>query len=209
MKGSRPRTELKSVETAVQSVALSRMAKADVAREFDRLYRVWAQQVAAWARRLGGPALDVEDVVQEVFVVLHRRLPDLTDPDRLTSWMFQLTENMVRHQRRAQRWGALFGRASARAEAHGMDPTAPEQIEQRQAADRLYACLDKLSDRYRVPLILFEIDGLPCDRIAALLDLTVPAVWTRIHRGREQLLARLQKLEALEARRAAKLRGAP
>ena len=178
---------------------------------FDRLYAARAQQVAAWAQRLGGPAIDVDDVVQEVFVVVHQRLPELSDLERLTTWLFRLTANKVRHQRRAARWRRLWGGVRG-APGYGdgfgdaletalCDPRAlaSETLETREAEAQLYRCLDQLKEAYRVPLILFELEHLPCEEIAQRLGLTLGAVWTRIHRGRGQLLAQLRRCEALDA----------
>ena len=75
-------------------------------------------------------------------------------------------------------------------------------MEQREASTRLYACLSKLKEAQRVPLVFYELDGMPCERIAELMGISVPAVWTRIHRGRAQLLRHLQRLEAEEEWRA-------
>src|SRR5262249_44087441 len=50
------------------------------------LYRAHAQTVARWASRLGGPAIDVEDVVQEVFLVVQRRLREFRGEAEITTW---------------------------------------------------------------------------------------------------------------------------
>jgi RNA polymerase sigma-70 factor, ECF subfamily len=176
----------------------TRPADSDAAIDFDYLYATRAAQVAAWARRLGGPTIDVDDIVQEVFLVVHRRLPRLRQLKQLTGWLFRLTENMVRHQIRTRRWSK---REETNCELPADRPSPHQSLESREAEARLYRCLEKLRDRYRVPLILFEIEGLPASRIAELLGISVPAVWTRVRRGRQQLLCRLQNLDAEELRR--------
>ena len=64
-----------------------------------------------WAARLGGPSIEVEDVVQEVFLVAKRRLVSFR-PDgggSITTWLFRATERIVKATRRKQRLRRLFG----------------------------------------------------------------------------------------------------
>src|SRR5438067_5524112 len=68
------------------------------------VYRAHAQDVARWAQRLGGPAVDVEDVTQEVFLAVHRKLAGFRGDSSLTTWLYRITENVVRHRRRKDRW---------------------------------------------------------------------------------------------------------
>jgi DNA-directed RNA polymerase specialized sigma24 family protein len=52
----------------------------------------------------------------------------------------------------------------------------------------LYRALDRLPDRYRTALILFEIEELPGERVAEMTGVRLSAVWVTLHRGRERLL---------------------
>ena len=55
-----------------------------------------------WAARLGGPAVDPEDIAQEVFIVVIRRLGDVDDLDRVSAWLYGVTRKVVaQHRRRA------------------------------------------------------------------------------------------------------------
>src|SRR6516162_319680 len=68
------------------------------------LYRAHVRQVARWAARLGGPTLEVEEVVHEVFEIAHRRLPVFRGESTAATWLFGITERVVRHRRRRARW---------------------------------------------------------------------------------------------------------
>src|SRR4051795_4570758 len=66
------------------------------------LYRAHAAKVGRWAARLGGPSIEVEDIVQEVFLVAKRRLVSFR-PDgggSITTWLFRATERIVKAARR-------------------------------------------------------------------------------------------------------------
>src|SRR5437879_2718197 len=67
------------------------------------LYREHAPTVARWAARLGGPWVEVEDVLQEVFVVAHRQLPSFRGDSRVSTWLFAITRNVVRQKRERER----------------------------------------------------------------------------------------------------------
>ena len=71
---------------------------------FQEAYRDHAQTAARWARQLGGSDIDVEDVVQEVFLVVSQRLSSFRGEARFSSWLFEITRKIVANHRRRQRW---------------------------------------------------------------------------------------------------------
>ncbi len=168
--------------------------------ELGALYRAHAQTVARWAARLGGPTADVDDIVQEVFLTVQRLLGGFRGEAKITTWLFRITQNQVRHQRRKQRY-RKFLRGSAD-DVAGQLPSprlSPvEEIEQRQAKTTVYKVLDRLSDKYRTAFILFEIERLSGEEIAALLDQKVGTIWVWLHRARTQFLAELDRQEKSE-----------
>src|SRR4051812_20307499 len=70
---------------------------------FAAIYAEHAQTVARWAARLGGPAADVEDITQEVFVVVNRRLADFRGDSRLSTWLFGITAKVAANERRRRK----------------------------------------------------------------------------------------------------------
>jgi RNA polymerase sigma-70 factor, ECF subfamily len=163
--------------------------------EFDEIYRDSVDRVARWVRRLAGPGLDVEDLVQEVFLVCHRRLPEFRGEARLSTWLYRITENVVLDRRRTERrrrWlRGLFGGG----EIPGSAVEDPAQsLEGRQAAEVLYRILDALPERSRTLLILFELEGLPGEEIAEMTGTKLSNVWVYLHRARTQLRQRVEAL---------------
>jgi DNA-directed RNA polymerase specialized sigma24 family protein len=61
----------------------------DDARDFDLVYLRWFARVVAWVRALGIPESDVEDVTQEIFIVVRRKLPGF-DGRNLPGWLYHL-----------------------------------------------------------------------------------------------------------------------
>src|SRR5262245_1435470 len=78
------------------------------------LFVAHAQRVATWVGWLGGPAIDPasrEEVVQDVFLTVQRLLPTFRGEARITTWLYRITANAVRHRRRKERWRQLLTRA--------------------------------------------------------------------------------------------------
>lgn len=164
--------------------------------DVEDLYRVHARTVARWAARLGGPGVDVDDVVQEVFLVAKRRLRTFEGDGRVTTWLFRTTANIVAAVRRKQRLARWLGRGTGEAESPGMGaagPTPGEALEQRQEAERVYRVLDALPDRLRRVLILFEMEGLSTQEIAELTEARAATVRVWLFRARAKFQEKFQE----------------
>jgi RNA polymerase sigma-70 factor, ECF subfamily len=153
--------------------------------DLTRIYREHAAEVSRWAQRLGGPHahIDVDDVLSEVFLVAHRRLREFRGDAKITTWLYAITLNVVRDMRRRERWRRWlrFGRAETEPAA-GLTPL--QELEGRHAAALTYQLLDRLPEAERSALILFEMEGLSGEQIAALTGEAVGTVWVRLHRAR-------------------------
>lgn len=161
------------------------------------LYRTHVRDVARWAERLAGPGFDLPDLVHEVFEIAQRRLPSFRGDSSPATWLFGITEHVVRHRRRVDRlrhW--LLGA--------GQDPTrhipAPgpgqdERLLQGERKAAVYQVLDRLSHDDRKILILFELDERSGEQIAGLLGIRVQLVWLRLHRARKRFLKLYQESE--------------
>jgi RNA polymerase sigma factor (sigma-70 family) len=122
-----------------------------------------AQTAARWARQLGGLDIDVEDVVQDVFLVVSRRLSSFRGEARFSSWLFEITRKIVANHRRRQRW--RFWRSGqeeslASAPSQKLDPAA--ELERRQTVTLFYRALDRLPDKYRTVLARAPLPTRPC-----------------------------------------------
>jgi RNA polymerase sigma-70 factor (ECF subfamily) len=169
--------------------------EAPVPLDIGQLFSRYHQRVALWVRLLGGPRIEVEDAVQEVFLVAQRRLRRLEREEELITWLRRVTENVVRDQRRRWRRDEQAVDVSA-----GFDrvadstPLQPDLIARREAMYRVYAALDKMSDRYRTVFILFEIEELSGQEISAIKGIKLGTVWVWLHRARVEFFQRLAEL---------------
>jgi RNA polymerase sigma-70 factor (ECF subfamily) len=164
--------------------------------EFPVLYREHARTVARWARHLGGPLLDVDDVVQEIFLVAQRRLPEFRGEGKLSTWLYRITERVVfaaRRKDRLRRWWPRIFRTEVGQVLGRSRPTPIEELERRQDTELVYRLLDRVPETYRRIVILFELEELSGEEIANLTGLNLATVWVRLHRGRARLLRELQR----------------
>jgi RNA polymerase sigma-70 factor, ECF subfamily len=166
------------------------------------LYDRHAQSVARWAQRLGGPTVDTEDVVQEVFLTVHRSLPRFRGDAKVTTWLYRITENVVRHRRRKDRQrGWVAGTPEQVAgELPATEASPLDDIERRQATAKVYRAMEGMSEKLRSALILFELEQLSGEEIAALTGAKTSTVWVWLHRARAEFQRRLQEIEKTEER---------
>jgi RNA polymerase sigma factor (sigma-70 family) len=169
------------------------IAADDDAVDIDALYRRHAHTVTRWARRLCGPELDAEDVAHEVFLLARRRLQRFEPGAKITTWLFRATEKIARSARRRQRLRRLLLRGqTGLTPAAGAVPTPLERMERDETCRRIYAILDRMPDRQRRVLILFEMEGMSTQQIADLLEARVGTVRIWLFRAR----ARFAELDA-------------
>jgi len=159
---------------------------------FDDVYRLHAKQVALWIRRLGGPHIDADEAMQEVFITVDRRLTEFRGEAKLTTWLFRIASRVVANHRRAARrrrlWTRVMGRPLDAIPSN--QPTPSEELEKRQAAERFYRVLDELPENYRHVLVLFEMEEMTTEEIARTLDRPPATIRVWLHRARAQFTKR-------------------
>ena len=144
---------------------------------------------------------EADDILQEVFLRMHRRLDSLKDPRRVVSWVFQITRNAIADFYRApnRRREVAVGLASDLEATHSTQtqPFIPSSTEPAHMKKELAACLrplmDQLSDPYREAVMLVELDGLTQQVAAKQLGLSLSGMKSRVQRGRKQLKRLLEE----------------
>ena len=134
----------------------------------------------------GGPGLDHDETVQEVFLIVARRLHEFRGDAKVTTWLFRITTRVVANQRRAAQRRRTWSRLTRRIEDHTAtdDPGPAAGLERMEANRRFYRALDALPERYRQVLVLFELEELGTDEIARLVERPPATVRVWLHRGR-------------------------
>ena len=159
--------------------------------EFDEVYAAWFHEVTRWARAFGGLDADLEDLVQEVFIVVRRKL-DRFDGENLPGWLYRITQRTVSDYRRRAWFRRFWQPPNFEALVDpGLSPL--EATERREAERRLVDALSHLSASHRSAFILFEIEGYSGEEIARLENVPVKTVYTRLHYARKDFMSRLER----------------
>jgi len=156
--------------------------------DFAALYQAWFRPVYRWIRALGGPCIDAEDLTQEVFIVVQRKL-DRFDGANLAGWLYRIAQLTVRdHRRRAWfRNRFLRGNDVVLDEVASPADSPDERLVRKERERRLYRLVDQLNPRWRNSFLLFEIGGLTGEEIASLQGIPAATVRTHLFRARKEI----------------------
>jgi RNA polymerase sigma-70 factor (ECF subfamily) len=157
----------------------------------EQVYRDHFAFVYRKAARLGGPSVDAEDVAQEVFVIVSRKLESFNGSSAITTWLHGITLNVVRHARRRARLRQLFEWGPP---ADEQVVPAIDRVEVSEAQRIAYRILDRMRPKHRDVFILSELEGATCEEIAGVVNCKVETVWSRLHYARKEFARRLERL---------------
>lgn len=152
---------------------------------FRELYDAHFAFVWRSLRRLGVRDANLKDAVQDVFLVVHRRLDDFESRAKVTTWLFRICLHVAKDQRR---------RAHVRREVPGdaetfdaVDPgaDATATLERREDLALFDAALDALELDQRAVFTLFELEAMTGDEIAEALAIPLGTVYSRLRLARE------------------------
>lgn len=159
-------------------------------RAFESVYREHHPFVWRSVRRLGIPDAEVDDVVQDVFMVVHRRLDDFEGRSSIRTWLFAITYRVVRDRRRS---------AAARVDREGRiepprPPTEPDQhVARHQAVVALDDVLAQLDEDQRTTFVMAEVLHMRAPEIAEVMEVKLNTVYSRLRRAREAFDAALER----------------
>ncbi len=186
-------------EVVAQARGGSRPAFAELVRRHSRLvYRV--------AFRLSGNHSDAEEISQDAFLQLHRKLDSFKGDSKFSTWLYSVTLNAalmhLRERRRhvAERINDYLPQFDDSGTLARLDfdyskaARADELVERQQLAVAALAAVSGLPEAYRLPYVLRDLEGLNTEETAALLGLDATLVRQRLHRARLILRAHLNKL---------------
>src|SRR5262249_4809811 len=142
--------------------------------DFRTLYDQWFDPVGRWLRAFGIPDSEIDDVAQEVFLVVQRKLAGF-DGANLPGWLYQISARPASdHRRRAwfRRLSLWRGRIAAGC-VPAPSPGPAELLEEKEARQCLHGLLLKMSEKRRTAFVLYELEGYSGEEIAELLGIPV------------------------------------
>lgn len=154
-----------------------------------------------WLQRLGVREPDLEDLLQEVFEVVHHQLSTFDTSRPFRPWLFGICNNVVRrHRRRAYVRLETTELETPEVSSEGVMPDPEEIAAARQESEELNALLRELDPAKRVVFIMFELDDLSCQEIAEELGIPEGTVHSRLHAARKAFQNAVSRRRARAAR---------
>lgn len=154
-------------------------------RDFEALYSKHIHFIRSTLAHLGVPSAAVEDALQDVFVLAHRRLSTFEGRSTTRGWLFGIARRVAYRYRRAAQRSERKARAVANEVTFALDLEA--EFEHRQMRQRVSRALDDLDEDKRVAVILHMFEGQSGPELAATLGLNLDTAYSRIKAGRRAL----------------------
>lgn len=191
---SRPKIVAVTPEVAEQR------AREAVSVDFNTLYREYKSKVYGTVTHVVGRTDELDDIVQTVFLEIHRSLARYQGNSKLSTWIYRITVNVaLQHiRKRKRRRVFLFFKEDEREVETRLSEEHGARYESRDLLAKIHAQLEKLTEKKRVVFVLHELEGLPVEKVAEVCDIPVNTVRSRLHAARTELMERMRRAGMLE-----------
>jgi RNA polymerase sigma factor (sigma-70 family) len=166
-----------------QTASHARVAASAAPLSLAAVYREQADFVWRLLRHLGVDEASRDDVIHEVFLVVHRRLADYDGRASLSTWLFGIARNVVMHHRRG---AARHLRRVAVAPEPAARQSPEEHVARVEAQSLVDRFLASLAEEQRLAVVLAEIEGLRVPEIADQLGVNLNTLYSRLQALRRQ-----------------------
>jgi RNA polymerase sigma-70 factor (ECF subfamily) len=163
----------------------------------DALVRAYQSRVYTFAMRMCRNVEDAKDILQETFLGMVRSIRDFREESRFTTWLYRIASNACLKKRRrgvhdpTPQQELSLDELMPRPDAEGRRPEIPDWSEDAEQAllrgelgQQMEAAIDKLPRDYKIVLVLRDVEGFSAEETADMLQLSVAAVKSRLHRAR-------------------------
>jgi RNA polymerase sigma-70 factor, ECF subfamily len=165
--------------------------------DFDQVYEehlpfVWRTLAAA-----GVPESRLEDAAQDVFVVVHGKLPGFEGRSKLTTWLYGIARHVaLDHLRRLARERRRVRELAVSPDGEPLASSPEEEAHAVQARQLLLELLGRLDPAKRDVFVLVEIELIPVRDVARLLNIKENTVWSRLRLARAEFERHAARLRA-------------
>lgn len=179
---------------------------APITPSFDQVYDEHLAFVWRSMQRLGVRAPELDDAIQEVFLVIHRRLPTFEGRSSIKTWVFGIVLRVARTFRRTARRHHEVATPTVEEEdgaVESPDPRPDERAEHHEAVRLLDELLEEIGDEKREVFILAELEQMTAPEISEAIGISVTNVYARLMAARrafEQALGRRRARDAWRQR---------
>lgn len=160
---------------------------------FKGIYGRLAGYVFSVSYRITGNREDAEEVTQDVFLTVHRKLSSFGFRSAFTTWIYRVTMNAAitiyrKRSRERKRNVGLDAAGDAALKTPAKDDPSIS-LQKREAGDMIRVLLENLPEQQRICIILKDLEGLKYEEIAEVLNVNINTVRSRLNRGRKKLIS--------------------
>lgn len=188
--------------TGSEASGQERAEDVPAAPSFAQIYEEHFGFVWSSARRLGVHDASLDDAVQEVFVIVHRRLSEFAGRSSMRTWLFGIVRNVARDARRSMRRKSPHTAPGAHEDPEVLaaaEGERPDRMAERSAENRvLHELLEALDDDKREVFVLAELEGFSAPEIAEAVGANVNTVYSRLRLARQEFAAAAARVRARE-----------
>jgi len=148
-------------------------------------------------RRLGVRESEVEDVAQEVFVIVHRKLATWNGTSTMRTWLFGIALRVASAHRRKAHVRRERPDGSSPDATRSVPPEQHDALSRKQLREQLDRALDALDEGKRAVFVLYELEGVPMKEIAEGLGCALFTAYGRLREAREQVRASFKRMERM------------
>lgn len=176
-------------------------------QSFEEIYEAYGGRILNLAFRFTRNEEVARDLTQDIFLKVYRNLESFEQRSQIYTWIHRIAVNhIVSHLKRERRhrWlDLLDSTVSELLHEQKLDPafrdrtaalSADKKLEQSERERIVWEAVAALPVKYRVPLVLHHYEEMSYKEIAAMLDVSMSAVESRIHRAKKQLIKKLEPL---------------
>jgi RNA polymerase sigma-70 factor, ECF subfamily len=156
-------------------------------RAFDQLVRQEQQRIYRLTFRIVQRREDVDDLVQEIFLLLYRKIGGFRFESRFSTWLTRLAINQCRRALRRRRFGRLLFGDGWEEQAVDHQRSTLRVLEREEEHRTLREALSELPEKQRLVVILRYFEEMSCEEVAAILDCKIGTVRSRLFHARQRL----------------------
>ncbi len=168
-------------------------------RAFDELVRRYQDRLVHSLEYTFGSREDALDVAQQAFVLAWKKLSSFRGDSGFYSWLYRIARNVAISSARRPHLNSssldhMHEAAGFELTDQNQDSAPDHAMAQAEQVRLVQESLRQISEEFRQPLVLKEIDGFSYEQIAEILDIPLGTVRSRIFRGRQELIERLHRV---------------
>ena len=181
-------------EAKVEEEQLVKDLQAGKTESFERLATLFQKKIYALSFNLTRNAMDSEDVTQEVLLTLFKKIHTFQGKSAFSSWVYRITLNATYMKLRSRKKDqsisieellpSFNGSGFQQEKIQDWSENTESLLFDNETRETIQKAVDLLPDKEKIVFLLRDVEGLSTEKVGEILELTVPAVKSRLHRAR-------------------------